>query len=386
LRIKLFILFLVLFKTLNIYSQENKDTVKMSPIGIGVSISESDANKKLDSLNQKNFGLIAYPFAFYSPETQLAFGAGGMVYFRLGILKDIRLSKVSLSAYYTTNKQYNFSIAPKLYFPGVKQVYLDGSINFAQEEGKFFGAGNNTYETDSSSFKSHIFHLNAEITGLVLFKSIHTGLIYDYTNNRVIDNINNPFLNNTNTRGLGESRAGGLGAGLLMDTRDNISFPESGSYAKFNMVFYRKFFGSSFIFDKFTIDLRHFWMPIKSHILAFQYLSEFTNGDVPFYSLPAIGGSSNMRGYYEGRYRDKQYITTQAEYRKILFWRLGVAAFYSVGQVSDKIGNFRLNDFKHTYGAGLRFVFDKKEKINLRVDLGVANGKTGVYFNLDEAF
>lgn len=375
-----------MIKTPDIYSQGNKDTTKSNIIGIDVSLTESDAKKKLDSVNQKKFGVIAYPFAFYSPETQLAFGAGGMLYFRLGILKDIRLSKVSLSAYYTTNKQYNFSIVPKLYFPGIKQVYLEGKINFSQEEGKFFGIGNNTYETDSSGYISHIFLLNAQVTGLVFFKSVQTGLVYEYVNNRIIDKKDNPFLKKPEISGNTGGKIGGSGFSILIDSRNNISYPESGIFANLKFVFYRNFFGSDFIFDKYTMDFRHFWMPIKSHILALQYYSEFTKGEVPFFGLPAMGGSSNMRGYFGGRYRDNQYVSIQAEYRKILFWRLGVAAFYSLGQVSDKISNLKLNEFKHTYGFGLRFVFDEKEKINLRVDLGIANGKTGVYFNLDEAF
>jgi hypothetical protein len=386
LKIKIFILFFVFFSILNIYSQENKDSVKSKTIGIDVSFTESDANKKLDSVNEKTFGVIAYPFAFYSPESQFAFGAGGMFYFRLGLFKDIRLSKISSSAYYTTNKQYNFSIVPKLYFPGIKQIYLDGRVNFAKEEGKFFGVGNKSNETDSCGYLSSIFRLNVQVAGLVFFKNIKTGLVYEYVNNRIIDKKNNPYLRMPEISGIEGGKIGGLGIGLIKDSRDNISYPESGTFLNFKIVFFRKFFGSEFSFDKYTLDFRHFFMPIKTHIIAVQYLSEFTKGDVPFFSLPAVGGSSNMRGYFEGRYRDDQLITLQAEYRKILFWRLGVAAFYSIGQVSDKISNFKINDFKHTYGCGLRFVFDEKEKINLRVDLGIANGKTGVYFNLDEAF
>ena len=93
-----------------------------------------------------------------------------------------------------------------------------------------------------------------------------------------------------------------------------------------------------------------------------------------------------MRGFIEGRYMDKQYFLTQFEYRKIVYWRIGIVLSYSYGNVSDKLVNFRLKDFKHTLGTGLRFVFDKEEKINIRVDVGFAEGTTGVYFSLDEAF
>jgi outer membrane protein assembly factor BamA len=128
-------------------------------------------------------------------------------------------------------------------------------------------------------------------------------------------------------------------------------------------------------------------MPAKSHIIAVQFFGQFTKGaDAPFFSMPAVGGSYKLRGFFEGRYRDKQYFTAQAEYRKILFWRIGAAAFYSIGEVAPNFSSFNMNGIKHSYGFGLRFVFDPKEKINLRVDLGIAERKTGVYFNLEEAF
>ena len=164
--------FFVLFIVSYIFSQEDKDTVKTKIID--VSLTESKADEKLDSLNQNNFGLIGYPFAFYSPETELAFGAGGMFYFRLGLFRDIRLSKITISAYYTTNKQYNFSVIPVIYFPGNKQVNLNGKINFAKEEGKFFGVGNQTFDSDSGNYISNVFRLNAQLTGLVLSKLVST--------------------------------------------------------------------------------------------------------------------------------------------------------------------------------------------------------------------
>ena len=37
-------------------------------------------------------------------------------------------------------------------------------------------------------------------------------------------------------------------------------------------------------------------------------------------------------------------------------------------------------------GAGLRYLFNKEEKVNLRVDFGVGRNTTGVYFGLEEAF
>jgi hypothetical protein len=42
---------------------------------------------------------------------------------------------------------------------------------------------------------------------------------------------------------------------------------------------------------------------------------------------------------------------------------------------------------KYSVGAGLRFLFNKEEKVNLRMDIGFgSDGNRGVYFGIEEAF
>ena len=50
-------------------------------------------------------------------------------------------------------------------------------------------------------------------------------------------------------------------------------------------------------------------------MLALQAYAFINNGDVPLRSLASLGGANSMRGYYDGRYRDKDQIVFQAEYR-----------------------------------------------------------------------
>jgi hypothetical protein len=46
-----------------------------------------------------------------------------------------------------------------------------------------------------------------------------------------------------------------------------------------------------------------------------------------------------------------------------------------------------LNDFKYSFGGGIRFAVDTKEKLNIRVDYGIGQGKnSGLYLQLGEAF
>jgi hypothetical protein len=93
-----------------------------------------------------------------------------------------------------------------------------------------------------------------------------------------------------------------------------------------------------------------------------------------------------LRGYYEGRYRDRLYLSGQLEIRRHLFWRLGAVGFVGVGDVGDDIQDIRIRTAQVSGGAGLRVLFNQEENVNLRVDLGVGKHTTGVYFGLEEAF
>lgn len=380
------LLLLKLIFCFHLFAQDLKDTTKPNTKNVGVTLSQTQAENKTDSLTNKTFGLLAYPYAFYSPETQLAFGGGGMIYFNMSPKKKIDLSKIVISAYYTTNKQYSLSVAPRIFFPGVRKFYLEGHLNYSKSVLEFYGLGNNSPEIDSSGYISKTFEADAQVTNFRIFKNIRTGISFEFASHKMADKKSNPNLFLPGIPGIDGGKISGVGLTILIDTRDNTSYPSAGLYSNFSLILFRKFYGSDYIFDKYIADIRNYWMPFESHIFAFQFFGQFSKGNTPFFSMPALGGSYKMRGYYEGRYRDKQYITAQAEYRKIIFWRIGAALFFSAGEVSPDFPSFTFKGIRHSYGLGLRFVFDPAERINLRADLGIAEKKLGIYFNLEEAF
>ena len=63
--------------------------------------------------------------------------------------------------------------------------------------------------------------------------------------------------------------------------------------------------------------------------------------------------------------------------------RFVVSNFLSFNEETE----FNMKDLKYSYGAGLRFLFNKEQKVNLRMDIGIGqNGNSGVYFGIEEAF
>lgn len=69
-----------------------------------------------DTLGVGGFNWFAYPFVFFTPETNWAFGAGGVISFKLSDKFKSKPSSVTASGYYTVNSQYDITIQPEMYF------------------------------------------------------------------------------------------------------------------------------------------------------------------------------------------------------------------------------------------------------------------------------
>jgi outer membrane protein assembly factor BamA len=151
-------------------------------------------------------------------------------------------------------------------------------------------------------------------------------------------------------------------------------------------MFYRGAFGSDYSYDDVLIDTRNFFATFTDHVFAVQAVAEFIDGVAPLQSYAKFGGQNLLRGYFEGRYRDKNGILLQAEYRMPVWWRLGVVGFAGVAQVADQVSHFAMDRFWFAGGIGLRFAVNPQERINIRLDYGAGNNSSGVYATITEAF
>lgn len=86
------------------------------------------------------------------------------------------------------------------------------------------------------------------------------------------------------------------------------------------------------------------------------------------------------------RFRDKNFIGTQIEYRRHLFWKLGMVGFIGIGDVFDKTNELAWDKAKYSYGMGLRIMLNKQERMNFRLDYGRGRDSNGVYLTVTEAF
>ncbi len=328
-----------------------------------------------------------FPVLSYSPQTKLQFGA--LAIFVLGgnapdSSAIWRQSTISPLFIYTMENQIVSAVRWTYFTP--KQNLLEGSVRFLDFPNSYFGIGNDNDPKVSENYGNRLFRIQGSY-----FKAKNSTTFIGLSGNiqyNIIGNlVENGLLQTDNAIGINGGFLCELGPGFRLDTRNSNIYPDRGYFLSFQSLF--SFIGD-FDFTNLVLDGRKFvslWN--KENILAFQFSSSFILGNnVPFYRLPRLGGSGGLRGISNSNlYLDRQMIYGQIEYRRPLFWRLGMVAFAGLGDVADRFSDFSLNNIKYAFGLGGRILVVKDRKLNLSLDLGMANGNQfAFYIGIGEAF
>lgn len=345
----------------------------------------SDSIVKKDSTKTKRYKILGLPLFFYVPETKFGGGGAGIITWRFK--KDsinVRPSSVQFGLAFTQLKQTLVYLPFNLWLKN-EAYNVFGEIGYYKYNFFFWGVGNkqpfNAQELYDVTFPR--IKLNALKR---VAPNTYAGIKYNYDDFRVTRVDSGGILDNGNVIGSRGGNVSSLGAVLKYDSRDNLFYPTKGYFAELSFQVDNKAISSSFNNNRLIFDGSTYFTTKFKHTLALNLYSVIGNGDIPFNQMALLGGTKKMRGFYEGRYRDNNLLMVQTEYRAPLFWRIGAVAFISAGDVSDKVSNFNLSDFKLAYGGGLRFLLDKKQKINIRLDIGWADPKPNFYLTVTEAF
>lgn len=77
--------------------------------------------------------------------------------------------------------------------------------------------------------------------------------------------------------------------------------------------------------------------------------------DVPYFLVPHLGGGSTLRGYDSWRFRDRNALLLQAEWRIMVNRFMDTALFYDAGKVAARTSDLDFDNLKSDYGFGVRF-------------------------------
>lgn len=107
---------------------------------------------------------------------------------------------------------------------------------------------------------------------------------------------------------------------------------------------------------------------------------------VPYYMLPHLGGGSTLRGFDSWRFRDRNVVLLQAEWRIMVNRFMDTALFYDAGKVAARTADLTpvFDSLEHDYGLGARF--HMPYRMVFRVDVAHSSETTRLVFSTSSAF
>lgn len=341
----------------------------------------SDANKQKKH-KKFDFNIIGGPH--YSSDTKFGLGIVAAGVYGIDTLHpEHTASDVSLYGDITTSGFYMLGIRGN-HIARHDRLRLIYDTRFYSQPSKIWGIGYKACDNDAneSDFKRKQVRVKAALL-FGLAPKLYIGPVarFDYIS---VDHIERPDLLPPDAPlSVCNNR---FGFNVVYDTRDNLTAPQSGYYAGLSYhSCYLCVPVNDYHFD--TADLRlcgynRLW---KGAVLAYEYNLVMNWGDVPWCMLATIGSSYSMRGYYEGRYRDRNKMDTQLELRQHVWRRSGIVLWAGAGMVFDRFSDMRVGHILPNAGIGYRWEF--KKNVNVRLDFGVGKGgQSGFIFNINEAF
>jgi SSS family solute:Na+ symporter len=172
-----------------------------------------------------------------------------------------------------------------------------------------------------------------------------------------------------------------------LDTRDDDYWPTHGSLAKVKGWFFTDALGSARAFQRYMAGWCWYTQLPRRVVLAANASMLASTGDVPFYALPSVGsGEYALRGYTQGRYRDKVLASAQAEARWHSEGRVGATVFAGFAQVAPSVGHLPDALVLPAGGIGVRYQMTRQFPMHLRLDYAWGRNEGLLYFGVAEAF
>ena len=325
------------------------------------------------------------PEPFYNPDLQFGIGLSAAGLYKVDDSEEAKISTLTINGYGSSNASFGVVIDNKMLFNGDRQRFFVLSELSSTHE-TYYGSGYEQVTDDNNktaftleevSIRPRYFHRVAD------HLYIGAGMDFSTQSAKSIDTDGNPAFSPSEE--MIDRRSSGVSTHISYDSRDFINNPYHGSLLELDFSMYRKFLGSQNDFETYGVNFSHYHsLATLPGVLAFQAKGEFSSGDVPWTMMARMGGASNLRGYLNSRYRARNMVLSQVEYRMPLAGRHGMAFWTGAGTIANSAGDLSFSELLPTVGVGYRF--EVKQRTNLRLDLGIGKGDSGFYFNVNEAF
>ena len=350
---------------------------------------KSWVNRILDYFNDSNknkkhkrfdFSVIGGPH--YASDTKFGLGLVAAGLYRTdpndSILPPSNVSlygDVSSVGFYMLGVRGNH-IAPK------GRYRIDYHLYFYSFPADFWGIGYEMGDNDANKSDMKRWQAQAEVSFLFrVADNFYIGPMasYDYV---IGKHIERPEL----LKGMDQHTWDvGAGVSLVYDNRDNLTNPHRGICLNINQMFRPGFMGNDYAFSTTAFRFDAYQRLGKGTVLAEDIGANLNFGNPSWGMMAELGGTHSMRGYYEGRYRDKHSLEATVELRQHVWKRNGIVVWVGAGTIFPKFSALRSKQILPNAGVGYRWEF--KKNVNVRLDYGFGkSGQSGFLFNINEAF
>jgi len=311
----------------------------------------------------------------------LATGSGfaiGAQFRKTDIAHGVLNFQTSAQASFAGYQKYQLGLsAPALANHRVSLAFNFTQNNFPQED--FFGLGSDSAAENRTSYRFE----TTEYSGTVALRPI---LNVELGGRGAILNTNVGHGTDLRFRSTEEAFEPDTTPGLdrqphyaytggfaKFDSRDHALNPRSGGLYEIEGGYYHDRKLGLYSFRRWRMEVQQY-LPFfnERRVIAFRGKLESTDANstqqVPFFLMPTLGGSEDLRGYREFRFRDKNALVLNLEYRWEAFSGLDMALFGDAGNVFQNVGDIRLNKLKTSYGFGFRF--NTEQSVFWRIDFG----------------
>jgi hypothetical protein len=341
--------------------------------------------------------ISALPAAGYSLQTGWAgvFSTNLAFYTGSSAFEAEKLSSILTSVTYSQYKQIIFPLQSDIWTKNNKYNIIT-DWRYLKYPSTTYGLGahskiNSGYQIDYRYIKLHQTFLRK------IIKDMYAGLGYYFDYFWKIKEVNPPPGTLTSFEKYGFSqnvKSSGLALRLLYDSRSNQINASNGWFGNFIYRPNFTFMGSDNNWQSLLLELRkYFRFPSSSkNVVALWSYNWLTlTGKPPFLLLPSTGWDdfyNTGRGYIQGRYRSKNMLYFESEYRFGLTRNglLGAVVFANAESFSKTLDK-QFAVIAPGYGIGVRIKLNKFAGTNVCIDYGFGNeGSRGIAINLGEVF
>ena len=314
--------------------------------------------------------------------------------FYLGDPATTNLSNVYFIPYTNFSSRAGFIIRPTLWLSENTWNFI-GELRIATNQLNTYGLGTNSSNEIESvvSFNHARTYLTAN---RLILGNFYSGIGYNLDHFYDIaetDTKDGSSSFSSYTTGTGESiTSSGITFNLLRDSRKNSINPAKGFYTGLSYKICSPTLGSTSSWTSLYYDMRKYFSMNSEghHILALWAIYWGTYGEVPYFNLPGTAldlYGRTGRGYLYGRYRGKQMLYAECEYRFDIssngFW--GGVVFANAQSYTEPVTN-NFQYVRPAAGLGLRVKFNKKSDMNMTFDVAFGKDSFNWYINLGEFF